>query len=78
MSNLLVIPFKKTNRVPIKQAVQEYLQVRTAFHPEAFRWDISHWIELRREGVSEDVHVESVKRMLRSVQPRSGRGRLSE
>ncbi|THH09151.1 hypothetical protein EW145_g2207 [Phellinidium pouzarii] len=58
MSNHLSIPFKKTSTIPIRQAARDYIQAsHTDTHPEAFRWDIERWEQLRKDATSEIVHV---------------------
>ncbi|KAF8753374.1 BRO1 protein [Rhizoctonia solani] len=61
MPNQLSIPFKQTLPVQIKEAVQSYIEFNhSESHPDAFRWDISRWEELRKDGVGGYVHVNRV------------------
>lgn len=61
MPNQLHIPFKQTSLAHIKDAVQSYIEFNhTDAHPDAFKWDISRWEELRRDGVGGYVHVNRV------------------
>ncbi|CAE6500532.1 unnamed protein product [Rhizoctonia solani] len=61
MPNQLSIPFKPTSPVQIKDAVQSYVEFNhTDAHPDAFKWDISRWEELRKDGVGGYVHVNRV------------------
>ncbi|KAI0367789.1 BRO1-domain-containing protein [Pilatotrama ljubarskyi] len=65
MPNQLSIPFKKTYIIPIRQAVREYIHSRYSdTHPDAFRWDISHWEKLRAEATSGGVHIDRVNAMI--------------
>ena len=66
MPNQLSIPFKKTYVVPIREAVRDYiLSHHLDTHPDAYRWDISRWEKLRAEAVSNVVHVDRVKALIR-------------
>jgi len=66
MPNQLDIPFKKTFAVPIKQAVYDYLNAHGNSHPEQFKWDISRWDALRRDGVGgAAVHVDRINDAIR-------------
>ena len=67
MPNHLSIPFKKTYTIPLKEAVRDYLDSRVDSHPEEFKWDIERWETLRKAGVGEVVHNDSIKPALRSV-----------
>ncbi|CUA73408.1 pH-response regulator protein palA/RIM20 [Cryptococcus neoformans var, neoformans B-3501A] [Rhizoctonia solani] len=61
MPNQLAIPFKQTSPAQIKDAVQSYIEFNhTDAHPDAFKWDISRWEELRKDGVGGYVHVNRV------------------
>lgn len=65
MPNQLSIPFKKTWDIPLRQAVRDHiLKKYTDTHPDAFRWDISRWETLRKDGVGGVVHVDRVKTSL--------------
>ncbi|KAH9849704.1 BRO1-domain-containing protein [Lenzites betulinus] len=65
MPNQLAIPFKKTYIVPIRQAVRDYILLHHSdTHPDAYRWDISHWEKLRAEATSGAVHVDRVSAFL--------------
>ncbi|KAH9838254.1 BRO1-domain-containing protein [Rhodofomes roseus] len=62
MPNQVSVPFKKTYTVEIRRAVREYIfKNHTDTHPDAFRWDISRWESLRKDGVGGVVHVDRVK-----------------
>ena len=66
MPNLLSIPFKKTQDIPIRQKVREFIFARhTDVHPDAFKWDINRWETLRKDGVGGVVHVDRVKSTIR-------------
>jgi programmed cell death 6-interacting protein len=68
MPNQLHIPFKQTSPAQIKDAVESYIEFNhTDAHPDAFKWDISRWEELRKEGVGGYVHVNRVEAALLSV-----------
>ncbi|CAE6379605.1 unnamed protein product [Rhizoctonia solani] len=61
MPNQLSIPFKQTSPAQIKEAVLSYIEFdHTDSHPDAFKWDISRWEELRKDGVGGYVHVNRV------------------
>lgn len=61
MPNQLFIPFKKTYVAPIRDAVRNYILANhTDTHPDAYRWDITHWEKLRAEVVSTVVHVDRI------------------
>ncbi|KAB5591907.1 PH-response regulator protein PalA/RIM20 [Ceratobasidium theobromae] len=65
MPNQLAIPFKQAPPAQIKDAVESYIEFNhTDAHPDAFRWDISRWEELRKEGVGGYVHVSRVEAAL--------------
>jgi programmed cell death 6-interacting protein len=68
MSSQLVIPFKRTTRPPIADAVRQYI---SKFHletsPDDFTWDISHWESLRADATSGNVHATAVDTVLRLV-----------
>lgn len=55
--NQLEFPFKRTSPALIKAALREYIQTHhTDTHPDAFKWDISRWDTLRKDGVGGHVH----------------------
>ncbi|CCO28617.1 pH-response regulator protein palA/RIM20 [Rhizoctonia solani AG-1 IB] len=61
MPNQLSIPFKPTLPAQIKEAVLSYIEFNhTDSHPDAFKWDIARWEELRKDGVGGYVHVNRV------------------
>ncbi|KAG8763567.1 pH-response regulator protein palA/rim20 [Ceratobasidium sp. 423] len=61
MPNQLSIPFKQTSPAQIKDAIRSYIEFNhTDAHPDAFKWDISRWEELRKGGVGGYVHVNRV------------------
>ncbi|KAI0077917.1 pH-response regulator [Panus rudis PR-1116 ss-1] len=62
MPNQLSLPFKRTNAIPIRQAVKEYI-TNTHFdvHPEAFKSDINQWEALRKDATNIVVHQDRVK-----------------
>ncbi|CAE6510041.1 unnamed protein product [Rhizoctonia solani] len=61
MPNQLSIPFKQTPPAQIKDAVHSYIEFNhTDAHPDAFKWDVSRWEELRKDGVGGYVHVNRV------------------
>ncbi|KAI9061298.1 pH-response regulator [Trametes sanguinea] len=65
MPNQLSIPFKKTYIVPIRQAVRDYIQYSYRdTHPDAYRWDINHWEQLRAEATSGAVHINRVNALI--------------
>ncbi|KAH8118025.1 BRO1-domain-containing protein [Phellopilus nigrolimitatus] len=65
MSNQLSIPFKKTSTIPLRQAFRDYVQIsHTDTHPEAFKWDIDRWEQLRKDATSEVVHVSKTQALI--------------
>ncbi|KAI0649086.1 BRO1-domain-containing protein [Trametes meyenii] len=65
MPNQLSIPFKKTYVVPIRQAVRDYiLSHYIDTHPDAYRWDVSHWEKLRAAATSGGVHIDRVSALI--------------
>ena len=68
MPNQLCIPFKKTYAIPIRQAIKAYIQTNHPdTHPDAFKWDVSRWEGLRKDAISNAVHVDNVKIAFRCV-----------
>lgn len=68
MPNQLYVPFKRTWDVPLRQAAREYiLKKYTDTHPDAFRWDITRWETLRKDGAGGIVHIDRVQASLRCV-----------
>jgi hypothetical protein len=66
MPNLLSIPFKKASELDIKQALHDHIRnTDTDAHPDAFKWDITHWATLRAEAVTPSVHVSQLDILLR-------------
>ena len=58
MPNQLTLPFKSTSTIPLRSALREYIQsAHTETHPDAFKWDINKWEVMRKEAVSNTVHV---------------------
>lgn len=58
MPNQLTLPFKTTEPVPLRSALREYIRsAHTETHPDAFKWDINKWEAMRKEAVSNMVHV---------------------
>ncbi|OSD06599.1 BRO1-domain-containing protein [Trametes coccinea BRFM310] len=65
MPNQLSIPFKRTYIVPIRQVVRDYIQSHYQdTHPDAYRWDINHWEQLRAEATNGGVHVDRVNALI--------------
>ncbi|QRV89818.1 vacuolar protein sorting-associated protein BRO1 [Ceratobasidium sp. AG-Ba] len=59
MPNQLHIPFKHTPPAHIHDAVGAYIEFHHPdAHPDAFKWDIARWTDLRRDGVGGYVHVD--------------------
>lgn len=68
MSNQLSIPFKKTASIPIRTAAREYIQeYHRETHPDAFKWDIDSWEQLRKDASADVVHVSRVQFVLKCV-----------
>ncbi|KAI0303832.1 pH-response regulator [Multifurca ochricompacta] len=65
MTNQVSVPFKKTYAIPLKDAVYRHIQSKHHnVHPEAFKWDISRWDELRKVVATNLVHVNQVEAIL--------------
>ncbi|KAI0264511.1 BRO1-domain-containing protein [Gloeopeniophorella convolvens] len=65
MTNQLSVPFKRTYAIPLKEALYSHLQSKHSnAHPEAFKWDIGRWEELRKAAVNVSVHVDQVDAIL--------------
>ncbi|KAF8526304.1 BRO1-domain-containing protein [Hysterangium stoloniferum] len=65
MPNLLTLPFKSTSAIPLRSALREYIQsAHPETHPDAFKWDINKWENMRKEAVSNAVHVDTVDKAL--------------
>jgi programmed cell death 6-interacting protein len=65
MSNQLSIPFKRTYAIPLRDAVYDHIQSKNYnVHPEAFKWDINRWEELRKAVTNSSVHVDQVEAIL--------------
>jgi programmed cell death 6-interacting protein len=65
MSNQLSIPFKRTYAIPLRDAVYGHIQSKNYnVHPEAFKWDITRWEELRKAVTNSSVHVDQVEAIL--------------
>ncbi|KAI9512028.1 pH-response regulator [Russula earlei] len=65
MTNQLSIPFKRTFAIPLRDTV--YSHIRSKYHnihPEAFKWDLDKWEELRNAVVKCSVHVDQVEAFL--------------
>lgn len=66
MSNQLSIPFKHSTAIPIKQAVRDYIQSNHPdTHPDAFKWDVNRWEQLRKDGTGGIVHVSRIDAALK-------------
>jgi hypothetical protein len=65
MTNQLSIPFKRTYAIPLRDAVDAHIRSKHHnVHPEAFKWDINRWEELRKAVTSSSVHVDQVEAIL--------------
>ena len=65
MTNLLSIPLKRTLDIPLRATVREFLASRAnCSHPDAFDWDISRWVELRKTSSDLKIHVDNVDILL--------------
>ena len=66
MANQLSIPFRKTNPIPIRDAVYDYIRANHPdTHPETFKWDVERWEQLRADAASDTVHVSRAKSLMR-------------
>ncbi|KAI0293747.1 BRO1-like domain-containing protein [Russula brevipes] len=65
MTNQLSIPFKRTYAIPLTDAVYSHIRSKIHnTHPEAFKWDLSRWEELRKAAVNCSVHIDQVEAIL--------------
>jgi programmed cell death 6-interacting protein len=65
MTNQLSIPFKRTYLIPLRDAVYGHIRSKHHnVHPDAFKWDINRWEELRKAVTTSSVHVDQVEKML--------------
>lgn len=67
MSNLLAIPFKKTQTIQIKESARAYISEHGGAHPDEFKEDIKVWQDLRKDGVGGVVHVNRIDVILLCV-----------
>lgn len=68
MSNQLAIPLKPTLPIPIHQSLQSYIRENIPdTHPEAFRWDIERWEQLRNEAYIETVHISRTQALIKYI-----------
>jgi hypothetical protein len=67
MSNLLVIPFKRSSAIDIRDPVRNYIQNNTGTHPDEFKLDIARWLALRKDALGTAIHVNAVDPILLSV-----------
>ncbi|KAH8092591.1 pH-response regulator [Cristinia sonorae] len=62
MPNQLSIPFKRTTDIPIRAAARKYISDKyNDTHPDALKWDVSQWEDLRKDAVGGTVHADRVK-----------------
>jgi programmed cell death 6-interacting protein len=65
MTNQLSIPFKRTYALPLTDTVYNHIRSkRHNVHPEAFKWDLSKWEELRKAVANCSVHVNQAEAIL--------------
>ncbi|KAI0001514.1 BRO1-like domain-containing protein [Russula compacta] len=65
MTNQLSIPFKRTYAIPLTDAVYSHIRSKNHYvHPEAFKWDLSKWEEMRKVATNSSVHVDQVEAVL--------------
>ena len=68
MSNQLAIPLKRASPIPIRQAIQSYIRENIVdVHPEAFKYDIEQWEELRRDVTNDTIHVSRTQAAIKCV-----------
>jgi programmed cell death 6-interacting protein len=60
MSNLLAIPFKKTQTIQIKDSARAYISEHGGAHPDEFKEDIKVWQDLRKDGIGGVIHVNRI------------------
>jgi programmed cell death 6-interacting protein len=61
MTNQLSIPFKRTYAIPLTDTVYNHIKSKSYnVHPDAFKWDLSKWEELRKAVANSSVHVNQV------------------
>ncbi|KAN0120828.1 BRO1-like domain containing protein [Russula decolorans] len=65
MTNQLSIPFKRTYPIPLTDTVYSHIRSKNhTVHPEAFKWDLNKWEELRKAVAGCSVHVDQVEAIL--------------
>ncbi|KAF8485939.1 pH-response regulator [Russula ochroleuca] len=65
MSNQLSIPFKRTYAIPLTDTVYSHFRSKNHnVHPEAFKWDLNKWEELRKSVANCSVHVDQIEAIL--------------
>jgi len=65
MTNQLSIPFKRTYPIPLTDTVYSHIRSKNhTVHPEAFKWDLNKWEELRKAVAGYSVHVDQVEAIL--------------
>lgn len=65
MTNQLSIPFKRTYAIPLTDTVYSHILSKNHnVHPEAFKWDLNKWEELRKSVANCSVHVDQVEAIL--------------
>ncbi|KAI0266621.1 BRO1-domain-containing protein [Russula aff. rugulosa BPL654] len=65
MTNQLSIPFKRTYSIPLTDAVYSHIRSKNHnAHPEAFKWDLNRWEELRKAVADCSVHIDQVEAIL--------------
>jgi hypothetical protein len=68
MSNLLALPFKKSAVIPVSQAARKYVQDNLPdSNPDAFKWDFKEWARLRKQTLSDVIHVDLIQPFLECV-----------
>lgn len=68
MANQLAIPFKKSSTLPIRDAVSSYIRTNhSETHPEAFKWDMDRWEQLRADALADAVHTSRVHALIKYV-----------
>ncbi|KIK63137.1 hypothetical protein GYMLUDRAFT_242199 [Collybiopsis luxurians FD-317 M1] len=64
MANLLAVPFKKTYNIDIATAARNYLSEHGDTHPDAVKFDIKQWHEMRQKIVTLEPHANRISDIL--------------
>jgi programmed cell death 6-interacting protein len=65
MPNQLVIPFKLTQELDIKNRIREFIDTSTDTHPDEFKTDLNLWQSLRKDGTGSIVRADRIDLVLK-------------